>query len=74
MHWREVGIADSEEVDGPITVPLKHFRPLGHESRDIGQFVDDDGTAYLIFRGPSVGSQIAKLSEDYMDRRGGYRA
>ena len=36
------------------------FRPLGYESRDIGQFVDDDGSAYLIFESrPSHGFYIA---------------
>ena len=46
--WRGVGVAVCDTVDGDYQY-LKSFRPLGHESRDIGQFVDDDGTAYLIF-------------------------
>lgn len=43
-----VGIAVSNKPAGPFKY-VKIFRPLGHESRDIGQFIDDDGTAYLIF-------------------------
>ncbi len=46
---------------------LKSFRPLDHESRDIGQFVDDDGTAYLIFEDRPNGFHIAKLSADYLN-------
>lgn len=45
---------------------LKSFRPLGHESRDIGQFVDDDGTAYLISEDRPNGFHIYKLSDDYL--------
>lgn len=63
----EVGIAISDKPDRGY-IMIKHFRPLGMESRDIGQFIDDDGTAYLIFESrPSKGFVIAKLSEDYRD-------
>jgi hypothetical protein len=62
----EVGVATSDKVDGPYTL-LKHFRPLNHESRDIGQFIDDDGTAYLIFEDRPNGWHITKLSEDYLN-------
>lgn len=61
-----VGVAVSDRVDGDYQY-LKSFRPLGHESRDIGQFVDDDGTAYLIFEDRPYGFRIARLSEDYLD-------
>ncbi len=60
-----VGVATCDTVDGDYQY-LKSFRPLGHESRDIGQFVDDDGTAYLIFEDRPFGFRIAKLSEDYL--------
>jgi len=61
-----VAIAVSKTVDGNYTY-VKSFRPLDHESRDIGQFIDDDGSAYLIFESrPSRGFFIAKLSDDYM--------
>ena len=62
-----VAVATSKTVDGQYKY-VRSFRPLGQESRDIGQFVDDDGTAYLIFEArPTKGFFIAKLSDDYMD-------
>lgn len=60
-----VGVAVCNTVDGDYKY-IRSFRPLGHESRDIGQFVDDDGTAYLIFEDRPFGFRIAKLSDDYM--------
>jgi hypothetical protein len=50
-----VGVAVCDTVDGDYQF-VKSFRPLGHESRDIGQFIDDDGTAYLIFEDRPFGS------------------
>ena len=62
-----VGVAVCDKVDGDYRY-LRSFRPLGKESRDIGQFIDDDGSAYLIFESrPSKGFYIAKLSDDYLD-------
>lgn len=61
-----VGIAVSDKPDGDFRY-VKSFRPLGHESRDIGQFIDDDGTAYLVFEDRPFGFRIARLSHDYMD-------
>jgi hypothetical protein len=61
-----VGVAVSDTVDGNYRY-LRSFRPLGHESRDIGQFIDDDGTAYLIFEDRPFGFRIARLSHDYLD-------
>jgi hypothetical protein len=61
-----VGVAVSDAVDGDYRF-LRSFRPLGQESRDIGQFIDDDGTAYLIFEDrPAKGFHIARLSDDYL--------
>lgn len=61
-----VGVATCDQVDGDYKY-VKSFRPLGQESRDIGQFIDDDGTAYLIFEDrPAKGFHIATLSEDYL--------
>ena len=60
-----VGVATCDTVDGNYQY-LRSFRPLGDESRDIGQFVDDDGTAYLIFEDRPHGFHIAKLSDDYL--------
>jgi hypothetical protein len=60
----EVGIAVSSDPTGPFRY-VRSFRPLGFESRDIGQFVDDDGSAYLIFESrPSGGFYIVQLSAD----------
>ncbi|MEZ2336387.1 family 43 glycosylhydrolase [Mucilaginibacter sp. RCC_168] len=61
--YARVGIAVSKKPDGDFQY-LKSFRPLGHESRDIGQFVDDDGTPYLIFEDRPLGFHIARLTED----------
>jgi hypothetical protein len=60
-----VGVAVSDTVDGDYRY-LKSFRPLDRESRDIGQFVDDDGTPYLIFENRPFGFRIASLSADYL--------
>ena len=62
-----VGVAVCDTVDGNYEY-VRSFRPLGKESRDIGQFIDDDGEAYLIFEcRPEKGFYLAKLSEDFMD-------
>lgn len=60
-----VGIAVSNKPDGQFQY-IRRFRPLGHESRDIGQFIDDDGKAYLVFEDRPYGFRIARLSSDYM--------
>jgi len=68
-HYKfaRVMIAVSNHIYGPYAY-VKSFRPLGQESRDIGQFVDDDGSAYLIFESrPTKGFFIAKLTADFMD-------
>lgn len=62
-----IGIAVCDTVDGDYEY-VKSFRPFGMESRDIGQFIDDDGTPYLIFESRPTGSfSIATLTEDYLD-------
>ncbi len=61
-----VMIAVSDRIDGDYRY-VKSFRPLDQESRDIGQFVDDDGSAYLVFESrPTRGFFIARLTDDYM--------
>lgn len=63
----QMGIAVSDSPTGPYEY-VRRFRPMGYESRDIGQFIDDDGSAYIIFEDrPNKGFRIAKLSDDYMD-------
>lgn len=62
--YAHVGVAESDKITGPYHF-VASFRPLGLESRDIGQFVDDDGQAYLIFESrPSGGFYVARLSAD----------
>lgn len=62
-----VMVAVSDRIDGDYNF-VKSFRPLDQESRDIGQFVDDDGSAYLIFESrPTKGFFIARLSDDFMN-------
>jgi len=64
--FARVGVAVSDSPTGPFRY-VKSYRPLDHESRDIGQFVDDDGTAYLIFEDRPYGFRIARLAAaDYM--------
>ena len=66
IRLARVGVAVSDTIDGDYKF-LNSFRPLGQESRDIGQFIDDDGSAYLIFEDrPARGFHIARLSEDYL--------
>jgi hypothetical protein len=63
--YASVAVLTCDTVDGNYQY-VKSFRPLNHESRDIGQFIDDDNTAYLIFEDRPFGFRIAKLSADYM--------
>lgn len=67
-HYKlaRVMVAVSDRIDGQYKY-VKSFRPLDQESRDIGQFVDDDGSAYLIFESrPTKGFFIARLTDDFM--------
>ena len=63
--YAHVAVFTCDTVDGDYLY-VNNFRPLNMESRDIGQFIDDDGTAYLIFESrPTKGFFIAQLSDDY---------
>lgn len=42
-----VGVATGDSVCGKYTYH-RSFRPLGRQSRDMGLFKDDDGSAYLM--------------------------
>src|SRR5208283_351305 len=68
-HVARVGVAVSDSVAGHYQY-LKSFRPLDHESRDIGQFIDDDGSAYLLSEDRPNGFHIYKLSDDYLSIAG----
>ena len=64
--YAHVAVFTCDTPDGDFQY-LTNFRPLDQESRDIGQFIDDDGIAYLIFESrPTKGFYIAKLSDDYL--------
>ena len=55
------GVAVSATPCGPYTY-LGATRPLGHPSRDLGLFKDDDGTAYMIHEDPAAGMRIERLA------------
>lgn len=45
---------------------LRNFRPLGHQSRDIGIYQGRHGKAYLLFEDRPTGFRIAELSRNYL--------
>jgi hypothetical protein len=61
---RRAGVATSTTPCGPYTY-LGSTRPLGNQSRDLGLFKDDDGTAYLMHDDPAGSLRIDRLSVDY---------
>jgi hypothetical protein len=73
MHWENgsdygqarVAVATSSSVDGNYTYHGS-FRPLGHDSRDMTVFRDDDGSAYLISSTRvNADLNIYRLTADY---------
>ena len=60
-----VGIAICDTVDGEYRYQ-RSFRPLGNQSRDLGQFIDDDGSAFLVSEDRPRGFHIYKLADDYL--------
>ncbi|XXH01330.1 hypothetical protein Hte_007688 [Hypoxylon texense] len=62
----KVGVAVGDSVCGSYTY-RGSFRPLGHQSRDMGLFADDDGTGYLLSEDRENGLRIMKLSADYLN-------
>jgi hypothetical protein len=61
----KVGVATSPTVCGQYTYQGS-VKPLGNISLDIGLFVDDDGSAYLISDTRTKGLKIYRLSADYL--------
>ena len=62
-----MGMAVSDSPTGQFEY-VKRFKPMGHESRDISQFIDKDGSAYILYEDRKVwGTRIVKLSDDYME-------
>ncbi|KAJ2905550.1 hypothetical protein MKZ38_005194 [Zalerion maritima] len=43
------------------------YQPLGYQSRDIGVFEDDDGSAYLFTEDRPNGLRIAAMTDDYLN-------
>lgn len=59
-------VAVSDKVTGPYRF-VSSFRPNGNMSRDMGLFVDEDGSAYHIYSSrENYDLRIAKLSADYL--------
>ncbi|KAK3319848.1 glycoside hydrolase family 43 protein [Cercophora scortea] len=65
----KVGVATGDSVCGKYNY-IRSFRPLGYESRDMGLFKEDDGTAYLLTEDRKNGVRIDKLKDDYLDLEG----
>jgi hypothetical protein len=61
----KVGVATSSSICGNYSY-RGSFRPLGNQSRDMGLFKDDNGTAYLLSEDRAHGLRIDKLSADYL--------
>ncbi|KAL2824375.1 glycosyl hydrolase [Aspergillus cavernicola] len=61
-----VGVATSDSLCGEYEY-RESFRPLGFQSRDIGLFKDDDGSAYLLSEDREYGTRVIKLTDDYLN-------
>ncbi|PGH23893.1 hypothetical protein AJ80_01955 [Polytolypa hystricis UAMH7299] len=61
----KVGVATSSQVCGGYSY-RGSFRPMNHQSRDMGLFVDDDDTGYLLSEDRENGLRIMRLSADYL--------
>ncbi|KAL4988338.1 glycosyl hydrolase [Aspergillus falconensis] len=61
-----VGVATGDSVCGEYAY-RESFRPLGFQSRDIGLFKDEDGSAYLLSEDREYGTRIIRLTDDYLD-------
>lgn len=60
------GVAVSDKITGPYKF-LSSFRPNGNMSRDMGLFVDDDGSAWHIYSSrENYDLRITKLNDDYL--------
>lgn len=59
-------VAVSDTPTGPFTF-VHSFRPNGNMSRDMGLFVDDDGSAYHIYASDdNFDLRLALLTDDYL--------
>ena len=64
--YARIGVAVAESPTGPFRF-VKTMRWHDCESRDIGAFRDEDGTAYLLSEDRRAGTHIYRLSDDYLD-------
>jgi beta-galactosidase len=65
----ELGVAVSDNPKGPFTLK-DHFRPNGHESRDIGMYFDPETRkAYIGYAADHVNRTIrmVELTDDYLN-------
>lgn len=62
----KVGVATGDSVCGKYSY-LGSWQPLGFQSRDIGLFQDDDGSAYLLTEDRVNGLRINALTSDYLN-------
>ena len=60
-----LGYAVATRPEGPYAY-VRSERPLGHLSRDIGVFQDDDGAGYVMSEDREHGLHIYRLSDDYL--------
>lgn len=61
-------VAVAYAVPGESFQYIKSFRPFGNDSRDLGFFKDEDGSAYLISTAHTNADMILyKLTEDWLD-------
>ncbi len=60
-----VAVFSSRTIAGHYRL-LRSFRPLGHQSRDIGMYQARNGKAYLLFEDRPSGFRIAELSQNYL--------
>ncbi|KAI1075975.1 carbohydrate-binding module family 35 protein [Whalleya microplaca] len=61
----KVGVATGDTVCGKYEYQTS-FRPLNHQSRDMGLFADTDGTGYLLTEDRENGLRILQLTPDYL--------
>ncbi|OJD30241.1 glycosyl hydrolase family 43 protein [Diplodia corticola] len=65
----KTGVATGDTVCGSYEYQGS-FQPLGFQSRDMGLFKDDDGSAYLLTEDRENGLRINALTSDYLNVTG----
>ncbi|MGC9260471.1 MAG: family 43 glycosylhydrolase [Phycisphaerae bacterium] len=63
--YASVAVFVCNTIDGNYRY-IKSFRPLGHQSRDIGEYTGTNGKAYLLFEDRPSGFRIVQLSRNYL--------